>query len=128
MLGRILISTAAAAALLVATPALAAEGAWEKQCDCCSDGSIHDVDHPLRKARERASLPDPAGTSVTDADRNARHQSSGSCSDQPGRGVESGYPASALATTSPPGVIATALTPVVPTSSPTRAARTARRA
>src|SRR5262245_33818198 len=48
----------------------------------------------------------------------ARHQSSGSCSDQPGRGVESRYERSAVATTSPSGVIAIALTPVVPTSRP----------
>ena len=50
----------------------------------------------------------------------ARHQSSGSCSDQPGCGVESGYSSSALASTSPSGEIASALTAVVPTSIPTR--------
>ena len=50
----------------------------------------------------------------------ARSQSSGSCSDQPGCGVESGYVSSAEETTSPSGVIAIALTPVVPTSRPTR--------
>ncbi len=51
----------------------------------------------------------------------ARSQSSGSCSDQPGCGVESGYVSSADETTSPSGVIAIALTPVVPTSRPTSA-------
>src|SRR5207248_8727865 len=49
----------------------------------------------------------------------ARTQSSGSCSAQPGLGVESGYEASAAARTAPSGVMAIALTPDVPTSSPT---------
>ena len=48
------------------------------------------------------------------------HQSSGSCSAQPGRGVASGYPRVALASTAPSDDTAIALTPVVPTSSPTR--------
>ena len=43
----------------------------------------------------------------------------GSCSAQPGCGIESGYSSSARASTSPSGEIATALTPVVPTSRPT---------
>ena len=50
----------------------------------------------------------------------ARHQSSGSCSDQPGRGVDSGYSASARARTAPSGSIASPLTAVVPTSMPNR--------
>ena len=49
----------------------------------------------------------------------ARTQSSGSCSDQPGRGVESGYSRSTRSSTSPVGDTASALTAVVPTSSPT---------
>src|SRR6266516_3188755 len=49
----------------------------------------------------------------------ARHQSSGSCSDQPGCGVESGYSCSARATTPPLAETAIAFTPVVPTSIPT---------
>src|SRR5664280_672051 len=60
----------------------------------------------------------------------ARHQSSGSCSAQPGRGVENGYPASAAATTPPSASRASPLTPLVPTSNPntlTCAARSARR-
>ncbi len=48
----------------------------------------------------------------------ARHQSSGSCSAQPGWGVESGYGSSALAISSPSAEIAMPLTPDVPTSSP----------
>ena len=51
----------------------------------------------------------------------ARTQSSGSCSAQSGCGVESGYPSSARASTPPPSSMAIALTPVVPTSSPTKA-------
>ena len=51
----------------------------------------------------------------------ARHQSSGSCSAQPGLGIESGYSRSARPTISPSGVSASALTPLVPTSIPTSA-------
>src|SRR5262249_12662425 len=58
----------------------------------------------------------PTATSARCA---ACHQSSGSCSAQPGRGVESGYPSSARASTLPRSSIAIALTPVVPTSMPT---------
>src|SRR6478752_2671319 len=54
----------------------------------------------------------------------ARHQSAGSCSAQPGSGVESGYGSSAVASNSPSGEIAIALTPVVPTSSPISASGT----
>src|SRR3989440_8937852 len=50
----------------------------------------------------------------------ARHQSSGSCSDQPGCGRESGYSALAVARTCPSPSIATPLTADVPTSRPTR--------
>ena len=50
----------------------------------------------------------------------ARHQSSGSCSAQPGRGVDSGYSASWRARTVPSGSIARPLVAVVPTSMPTR--------
>src|SRR5215207_10802940 len=52
----------------------------------------------------------------------ARHQSSGSCSAQPGRGVDSGYGTSQRAITSPSSATASALTAVVPTSSPTSGA------
>jgi glyoxylase-like metal-dependent hydrolase (beta-lactamase superfamily II) len=58
--------------------------------------------------------------SVARAERLATHHCSGSCSDQPGCGVDSGYSSSALAMTSPSGVIAIALTAVVPTSRPTQ--------
>src|SRR4029077_13685028 len=51
----------------------------------------------------------------------ARHQSSGSCSDHPGCGRESGYSALAVASTCPSSSMATPLTAVVPTSRPTRA-------
>ena len=48
-----------------------------------------------------------------------RHQSSGSCSAQPGFGVESPYSSSARPTTSPSSEMASALRPLVPTSIPT---------
>ncbi len=51
----------------------------------------------------------------------ARHQSSGSCSAQPGRGVDSGYSASTRARTSPSGSMATPLAALVPTSIPNSA-------
>jgi hypothetical protein len=51
MIRRILSSTAAAAAILAAAPTFAEEAAPKEQpCSCCSDGSIHQVDHPLREA------------------------------------------------------------------------------
>ena len=50
----------------------------------------------------------------------ARHQSSGSCSAQPGFGVERAYSASARASTVPSGSIAMPFVAVVPTSIPTR--------
>jgi hypothetical protein len=68
MFNRILFSTLAAATLLTAAPALAAEGSTSKQpCSCCSDGSIHDVDHPVRQGQsqkgsdERKAQPRTAG-------------------------------------------------------------------
>lgn len=65
MFRRILFTTTAAATLLAAAPAFAAEHADAKTqpCSCCSDGSIHDVDHPMREgqkqkaASERKSAP-----------------------------------------------------------------------
>jgi hypothetical protein len=54
MTRRILFISAAAAALLAAAPAFAAEtGSSEQPCSCCSDGSNHDVDHPLREGRNQ---------------------------------------------------------------------------
>jgi hypothetical protein len=56
MIRRILFATSAAAALLAAAPAFAAEAANAKQpCSCCSDGSIHGVDHALRDGQKAAS-------------------------------------------------------------------------
>src|SRR3954451_7823758 len=57
----------------------------------------------------------------------ARHQPSGSCSDHPGCGLESGYSALAVASTRPSPSMATPLTAVVPTSRPTRATSGAER-
>jgi hypothetical protein len=55
MIRRILFATSAAAALLAAAPTFAAETAPSKQpCSCCSDGSIHDVDHALRQGQKAA--------------------------------------------------------------------------
>src|SRR5919199_1479973 len=56
----------------------------------------------------------------------AFHQSSGSCSDHPGCGDKVPYGFSERASMSPSGERAMALTPVVPTSSPTRAVMPAR--
>ena len=56
MFNRILCSTIAAATLLTAAPALAATGSTSTQpCSCCSDGSIHDVDHPLRMGEKQSA-------------------------------------------------------------------------
>ncbi len=53
MFNKILFSTIAAAALLTAAPAFAADAGSKQPCSCCSDGSIHDVDHPLRQAQKQ---------------------------------------------------------------------------
>jgi hypothetical protein len=56
MFNRILFSTLAAAALLTAAPAFAADGGASKQsCSCCSDGSMHGVDHHLREEKQKAA-------------------------------------------------------------------------
>jgi hypothetical protein len=57
MFRRILFTTAAAATLLAAAPALAAEHADAKTppCSCCSDGSNHGTDHMLREQNAKAS-------------------------------------------------------------------------
>jgi hypothetical protein len=52
MIRRILFTTAAAT-LLAATPAFAADAPAKQPCSCCSDGSNHDVDHPLRQGTNR---------------------------------------------------------------------------
>jgi hypothetical protein len=65
MIRRILVTTTAAVALLAAAPAFAAETTSSKKpCSCCSDGSNHEIDHPLRDAKkqnaaERPSRSDP---------------------------------------------------------------------
>lgn len=57
MFSRILFSTIAAATLLTAAPALAAEGSSSKQsCSCCSDGSIHNADHMLRESQRAPAV------------------------------------------------------------------------
>ena len=54
MIRRILFTTAAAATLLAAAPAFAAEAAPSKQpCSCCSDGSVHGTDHRVREAHRK---------------------------------------------------------------------------
>jgi hypothetical protein len=58
MFDRILFSAIAAATLLYAAPVFASEAASNQQCSCCSDGSIHDVDHPLREAKEQKASPE----------------------------------------------------------------------
>jgi hypothetical protein len=53
---RILSSIAAAAALFAAAPAFAAETAPSKQpCSCCSDGSIHGLDHRVREEHKQSA-------------------------------------------------------------------------
>ncbi len=53
---RILFSTLAAATLLTAAPALAAEKAEPRPqpCSCCSDGSDHATEHPMREGNKAA--------------------------------------------------------------------------
>jgi len=65
MLNRILFSTLAAAALLTAAPAFAADdGASKQPCSCCSDGSMHGTDHHVREAhRKTASSENRNGSS-----------------------------------------------------------------
>jgi hypothetical protein len=54
MFKRILFSTLAAAALLTAAPAFAADkGASKQPCSCCSDGSVHSTDHHVREAQQK---------------------------------------------------------------------------
>ena len=54
MFNRILFSTIAAAALLTAAPAFAADnGASKQPCSCCSDGSMHGTDHRVREAHRK---------------------------------------------------------------------------
>jgi hypothetical protein len=83
MLKRMLFSTIAAAGLLTAAPAFAAEGASKQPCSCCSDGSIHDVDHPLRqgsaqrKEEKKASTERAQQPSPKQDDPNVRNQSWG---------------------------------------------------
>lgn len=79
MSNRILFATIAAATLLTAAPALAAEGSTSKQpCSCCSDGSVHGVDHPLRQG-EKQKGSDERKTQPRTADQNpdVRNQSFG---------------------------------------------------
>ena len=63
MFNRILFSTLAAAALLTAAPAFAADhGASKQPCSCCSDGSMHGTDHRVREAnRKEASSENRSG-------------------------------------------------------------------
>ncbi len=79
MFNRILFPTIAAATLLTAAPALAAEGSTSKQpCSCCSDGAIHDVDHPLRQGqKQKGSDERQAQPRTTDESPDVRNQSFG---------------------------------------------------
>jgi hypothetical protein len=80
MFSRILFSAFAAATLLAAAPAFAADDrASKKQCSCCSDdGSIHEFDHPAREAQQRKGSPDlGAQQGADDEDPFVRNQSFG---------------------------------------------------
>jgi hypothetical protein len=62
MFNRILVSTLAAAALLTAAPAFAADdGASKQPCSCCSDGSVHGTDHRVREAHRKDASSDTIG-------------------------------------------------------------------
>lgn len=79
MIRRILVTATAAAALLAAAPALAAEPgeSGRDACSCCSDGSMHHGDHALReqarKDAARAGAQQPSGAD----DPDVRNQSFG---------------------------------------------------
>jgi hypothetical protein len=79
MFSRILFSTLAAATLVTAAPALAADGAASKDpCTCCSDGSIHDIDHPAREAqKQKGSAERTTQQRTADEDPFVRNQSFG---------------------------------------------------
>jgi hypothetical protein len=81
MSSRILFSTIATATLLAAAPAFAAEGSSKQQCSCCSDGSMHDTDHPLREGaaqqKQKASTERAAQPSPKQDDPDVRNQSWG---------------------------------------------------
>jgi hypothetical protein len=83
MIRRIAYIAAAAATLWTAAPAFAADGApageanrhhvkIEQPCSCCSDGSMHEVDHPMRGAQKQKAAP-----SKSDADEVAAGNSQG---------------------------------------------------
>ena len=78
MFNRILFSTIAAATLLTAAPVLAAEGTAKQPCSCCSDGSIHDVDHSLRQGQsQKGSDERKAQARTTGENPDVRNQSWG---------------------------------------------------
>lgn len=76
MLRRILFTTAAAATLLAAAPAFAAERTEAKTqpCSCCSDGSMHQADH---KVREQNAKPSTTQQPAQSDDPYVRNQSFG---------------------------------------------------
>lgn len=78
MIRRILLS-AAAATVLVAAPAFAAEhaDAATTPCSCCSDGSVHDVDHPLREGQKQKASSERTSAPAAADELNARNQSFG---------------------------------------------------
>lgn len=55
---RRIVFTTAAATLLAAAPAFAAEHANPKTqpCNCCSDGSVHGIDHLLRQTQKAPAV------------------------------------------------------------------------
>ena len=79
MFSRILFSTFAVATLLTAVPTFAAEGASKQQCSCCSDGSVHETDHPLRQEalQKKASTERAPQPGTTEDDPYVRNQSWG---------------------------------------------------
>jgi hypothetical protein len=76
MLRRFLFTTAAAATLLAAAPAFAAEHTEAKTqpCSCCSDGSMHHPDHMLHHAQKAPGV--RAGSPAVSSDPFLRNQAS----------------------------------------------------
>jgi hypothetical protein len=78
MIRRILFTAATASALLAAVPAFAAEHADAKTtCSCCSDGSVHDIDHPIREGQKQKASSERNSAPAASDDLNARNQSFG---------------------------------------------------
>ncbi len=79
MIRRILFTSATAAALLTAVPAFAAEHADARTtpCSCCSDGSMHEVDHPIHEGQKQKASYERRSAPAAADELNAQNQSFG---------------------------------------------------